>query len=164
MSMACVLKFALVALIFVINVQVKKVAFISSDSVGLSTEGNDLFTNRETFTISSLWQSRRGNCNDCVRGSKESFINILILLCGEVESCPGPIGGNSYSRSIPELTSLLGKGGIAIFYQNVRGLFSNINLISELVHNFGGIEVLTLSETHIQQANGDEVLYDVPGY
>ena len=43
-------------------------------------------------------------------------------------------------------------------------MFSNINLISELLYNFGGIELLTLSETHIQQANGDEVLYDVPGY
>ena len=93
----------------------KKVAFSSSDSIGLSIEGNGLFTNRETFTISSLWHSRGGNCNGCVRGLKESFINILILLCSDVQSCPGPIGGNSYSRDIPKLTSLLDKRKIAIF-------------------------------------------------
>ena len=52
--MADVLKFTLAAFIFFISLQVKKVAFISSDSIGLSVEGNDLFTNRETFTISSL--------------------------------------------------------------------------------------------------------------
>ena len=86
--------------------------------------------------------ARKGTCNGLL-GSKEAFINMLSLLCGDVESCPGPTcDSNSCNRDIPELTGLLGHRGLVIFHQNVRGLFSNMNLILELLHNFGGIKLL----------------------
>ena len=101
----------------------------------------------------------------CLPSKHEAnIICTLLLLCGDIESCPGPVYQNDNNRNIPELNSLLRKRGIKIFHQNVRGLFSNINLVSELLQSFCGIGVLTLSETHIESDVDHSAVYDIPGY
>ena len=162
--MAAALKFACTLLLVFINLQVKKIAFVGSDSIGLSIDGKEIVSSKETFIVSSLLQAKSAKRNILGQSAKQSFTCLLILMCGDIESFPGPCSGNS--RDIPGLKQLLKQRGLAIFHQNVRGLFSNINLISELLQSFNGIDKLTLSETHIQKdsENDNGALYDIPGY
>ena len=41
----------------------------------------------ETFALSSLWNSRRGKKVFVYRHSQRSMYTILLLLCGDIESC-----------------------------------------------------------------------------
>ena len=132
---------ALIILTIAVNFQVKKSAFVCSDSIGLSIEGSEINVGEETFTMSSLCNLRKGISTFPVRCSKQSFTVLLLLLCGDVESFPGP------DRYIPEMASLMSKKGIKIFHQNVRGLCSNSLHICELMQSYNGIDILTLSET-----------------
>ena len=64
---------------------------------------------------------------------------------------------------VPKLSTLLDQGGLKIFNQNVRGLFSNRLYLTELFQNFKGIDILALSETHITEQD-PESLFEIPGY
>ena len=46
----------------------------------------------------------------------------------------------------------------------MRGLSSNINLVSVLLQTFRSIDVLTLSETHIESDDEHRAFYNIPGY
>ena len=83
-------------------------------------------------------------------------------MCGDVEQCHG--SGN-FRRNISELTSLSNNKRMEMFHQNVRGLFGNLRHVSELLQSFPGIDILSLSETHIKvEFEQEEVIYDLPGY
>eukprot|EP00794_Sanderia_malayensis_P000892 gene892-189_t len=163
--MADVLRLAPILLLIILSFQVKKIAFVCSDTIGLSIEGKELLDTQESYIISSLWQSRSGKYAVYYRSAwLNVFICMLLLLCGDIERCPGPIYQNDITRNSPEMNSLLGKRGIKIFHQNVRGLSSNINLVSVLLQTFRGIDVLTLSETHIESDDEHRVFYNISGY
>ena len=79
-----------------------------------------------------------------LRNARRSYIALLILLCGNVESCPGPISAQIDSeRIIDELMSLLRVKGLKILHQNVRGLSSNFAYMLELFQSFKAIDILT---------------------
>ena len=83
-------------------------------------------------------------------------------MCGDVEQCPRP---GYCRRSILELTSLLNNKGMKMFHQNVRGLFGNLGHVSGLLQSFPGIDILSLSETHIEAGlEQEEAIYDITGY
>lgn len=65
--------------------------FLSSDSVGLTITGVELSFERETFASTSLWVHKGGKFTFSVRSSKRSLINLLILMCADVQPCPGPL-------------------------------------------------------------------------
>ena len=88
--MAVVLKAALIVLLLIANFRVKKCAFLSPDSVGLSITANEVSFDIETHILSSLWQAKGGKFNFRVCSSNRSLINLLILMCGDIHSCPGP--------------------------------------------------------------------------
>ena len=46
----------------------------------------------------------------------------------------------------------------------MRGLFSNISLVSVLLQSFRGIDILVLSETHIEGDGEHSAFCDIPGY
>ena len=77
-------------------------------------------------------------------------------MCGDVEQYPG----HGYCRrNIPELTLLINKKGMKMFHQNARGLFGHV---SELLQNFPGIDILSVSETHIEAGlEQEEAIYDI---
>lgn len=106
--MADTLKVALMLLVILLCIQVKKSAFVTSDSVGLAIEGKEISRGNESYISSSLWQLKRSKLSVHLRNARRSYIALLILLCGDVESCPGPISAQIDSeRIIDELTSLL---------------------------------------------------------
>ena len=84
-----VLRGALLLLLIFVYFQVRKCAFLSPDSVGLTITGNGVFVNNKTYILSSLWQGNGGNCVLRVRLSRGNLINLLILMCRDIESCPG---------------------------------------------------------------------------
>ncbi len=45
---------------------------------------------------------------------------VLLMLCGDIESCPGPLEEFMNSR------------GLKVFHHNIRGLFSNFVHVQEL--------------------------------
>ena len=49
-----------------------------------------------------------------------SLFELLLLLSGDIEACPGPT-----PREIPELDKSLKAKGLHIFHENLRGLLSN---------------------------------------
>ena len=163
-KMADVLRLVQIVLVIIQSFHAKKIAFVSSDTIGLSIEGKELIDTQESYITSSLWQSRRGNYTVYHRSARHNVTCLLLLLCGDIESCAGPICQIDKTRNIPEMNSLLGKRGLKLFHQNVRGLFSNINLVSVLLQRFRGIDVLTLSETHIESDDEHGAIYDIPGY
>ena len=110
----------------------------------------------ESYTYPTLWMLKQDN-KLFIRSS--SFVSVLLILSGDIELNPGP-------RSMPELTKLLRCKGIKIFHQNVRGLFPNIINIRALIHDFRIMDIITLSETHIntKSCNNNVELYSIPGY
>ncbi len=56
-----------------------------------------------------------------------SLLAVLLLMCGDVESCPGP---DSLTRE--QFGSFLNKG-VKFVHQNIRGLSSNFDMLQEFV-------------------------------
>ena len=50
-----------------------------------------------------------------------------------------------------------------MFHQNIRGLFSKKGLVEEFLHRSSNIGIFTLSETHIETTEDDN-LYNISGY
>ena len=66
---------------------IKKQAFCSSNVLYDVEQRHGL---QETFIYSSLWSYRRINGTG-LRTSRTSLIQLLLLLSGDIETCPGPI-------------------------------------------------------------------------
>ena len=88
-----------------------------------------------SFMFPSLWVVQR----QIWLKPRKGYLFMLLLLCGNVETCPGP----------PELSHLLKAKGIKIFHQNVRGLLGNLSKVKNLLESSRFIDILTLSETHL---------------
>ena len=67
---------------------------------------------------------------------------------------------------MPELSEFVKNKGIKIFHQNIRGLFANFSGVQIILREVKVLDILTLSETHINNGNHDdeESLYEIPGY
>eukprot|EP00794_Sanderia_malayensis_P004093 gene4093-4647_t len=118
--MAVIKTYVSLLLILIVNFRVKKLAFVSSDSIGLSIDGSS------------------------------------------IEICPGPVSERRYN---PELEHLINQRGLKILHQNVRGLFANHVYICKLIRSFKGINILTLSETHLESNDTDaNEMLKIPGY
>ena len=99
-----------------ICIQVKQKSFITADGIGTIQNNPDLVINYENFIMSSMWNINRGKF--CFKGTKPSYVCLLLLMCGDIEQCPGP--------SFPELSNLWRNEGIKMQHQNIRGLFNKI--------------------------------------
>ena len=82
---------------------------------------------------------------------------MLLLLCGDTKSLPGPISHNPSQDS-----SLLTCKGLKFFHQNIRGFHAKLNLITVFLWG-RDIDFLTLSKTHTQDTSNFEI-FSIPGY
>ena len=136
-------KFHLLVLLFVLK-------FNESTQAELTPNEIDTSTNRKQVTLVSLW--RIYPCQKKLRFSKKSsfeLLTIAILLAGDIESNPGP---DQVKRAVPELDQMLQMKGIKIFHQNIRGLSSKFSHLEELLSDFPKIDILGLSETHLEKS------------
>ena len=85
---------------------------------------------------------------------RKHILFILLLMCGDIESCPGPATGNK------NLQNMLDLKGIKLVHQNIRGLEQKKHLIQTLFTSKKSI--ITLSETHLETDDTKNLL--IPGF
>ena len=108
----------------------------------------------ESYISSSMFVFK---CNKeflCFGCRKTSFLTLLLLLCGYIEQCPGP----------PSITAFSKQRGIKFVHQNICGLLNKIPQL-ETIHSetMSKIDIISLSETHINGPRDNDELYKLPG-
>ena len=88
-----------------------------------------------------------------------SLFEILLLLSGDIEICPGPT-----PREIPELDSSLKAKVLHIFHQNMRGLLCNKDYLVELIDSFKKTQTFALPETHVNKDLDYGTSLEIPGF
>ena len=115
---------------------------------------------------------RRNQANVCCVDCKESFhLKCVGSVFDDSELCmvctsqqDGEEVQNTESedsdvrRQIPEMDELLNKRGLKIFHQNIRGLLLKKNGVVQLLSSFPKIDMLGLSETHLNGSVSEEEL------
>ena len=124
--------------IFLFEFYNKKASYVTSDGIS-NTLSKEIMYKEETFINSVIFSSICTRKEIYVKSSSKCLLLLLLLVCGDIESCPGP----------QILENVLQTKGIKIFHQSCRGLFRNVTNFTSL---FSGEEntVITLSETHIE--------------
>ena len=69
---------------------------------------------------------------------RKSLFCLMLLFCGDIESCPGP-----------DIAGFLNTKGFSVFHQNIRGLHGKKEIISDILYNNSKIDIFSLSETFI---------------
>ena len=135
---------------------VRKKFVFGSDVIGLCLNHHELLPEDTNITTSSLWVNKVKK-SLLLRTPRYSHLCLILLLAGDVETDPGPV---------PELKNLSSLGGGKFFHQNVRGLLQNIDKVKILLKDYPKIDILTISETHINSNsyNDNIELYKIPGY
>ena len=91
----------------------------------------------------------------CFGCRKKSFLTLLLLLCGDIERCSGP----------PSITAFSKQRGIKLVHQNICGLPNKISQLETFVSDtMSKIDIISLSETHINGPTDNDELYKLPGY
>ena len=80
-------------------------------------------------------------------------------MIGDVERCQSPDNPRRHSS---EMSTLMCNKGMKMFHRNVKGLFGNHFHLSALLQNFSGIDILSMSATHIVVGNKHEGVYHIP--
>ena len=145
--------FLLVAIIFV-SFYIHQKRFITPDGISLTLWKEDLGNSKETFICSTFWINKKFISPTSSKGCLSIFLHVL---CGDIETCPGPTDN---------MTNLMNMKGIKIFHQNIRGLLSNLANLTAVFEKYKNIDILTLSETHITSGSfsDKDELYNIPGY
>ena len=82
---------------------------------------------------------------------RKSLIFLLLLICGDIELCPGP------QENLTDISKLI---GIKLVRQNIRGLLSKKDILETLFTN--ETFIITLPEKHIASVNFE--LLQIPGF
>ena len=143
-----------IVLAFYLCFQVKKISFISDDCFDLILNVSNTGLLNKSYMCSSIWMNKVNNMLFASKRSIKSYICLLMLTCEDVERLPGPPSN---------LDLLFRKKRFSLLHQNLRGLFKNFYLVSDLLENNNTIDILTLSETHIRPTDEVSVL-NVTGY
>ena len=148
----------LVILIFIIFCK-RKASFASANSICYSFRSSNVQGVEEvdvSYIYPSIWQF---NHMYGVRLRRKTALQLILLLSGDIEICPGPI--QEWSE-IPHLTNCR---GMKCFHLNTRGLWNNFAFISEILSSNRRIDIFSLSETHITDtACEPEELFNIDGY
>ena len=131
---------------------VKNRCFCQPDGISITLLQADAFC-EENFICLSLFANKSHKRYKYQR--KGSFFFLLLLMCGDIETCPGP--------SDARLAELLNEKGMKIFHQNIRGLFQNMAKVSTFLHIHKNIHMFSLSETHIDRSIPTQI-FEIPGY
>ena len=84
---------------------------------------------------------------------KRSFSYLLLIMCGDVEKCPGLTGSN--------IQDLFKQKGLKVFHQYIRGLFHNIAKLSYFLHTHKHTHFLSVKRTSIIHHQHS---FEIPGY
>ena len=119
---------------------VTKVFYSESDGISISITGaTNKLENISLLPILSA-SSRNGLK---VNFRRKSLFCLLLLLCGDIESCPGP------ETSYTNISNFLTRKGFTALHQNIRGLHGKKFIISDILSSNTIIDIFFLSETFI---------------
>ena len=140
----------LLVLMIFITFMVNKQSFCQPDGISITLNKPDIFSG-ETFIYSSLYTSK---IHRCLRPKSKSLLCLLLLLCGDVEQCPGP----SYSGLAENVTRFCNTKGMKIFALNIRGLQGNFDELKNILIT-SKIDIFALNEIFINTED-DEIIDD----
>ena len=154
--MAAMKRVMLHIIIFIfINFCKRKASFASANSSCYSFRYSGVHGVKDTqvtHVYSSIWQY---NYMYCVRLRRKKALQLILLLSGDIETCPGPV---------EEITNLTDQRGMKFFHLNVRRLWNNFPFLSEILSSNRRIDIFSLSETHmLDEGCAPEDLYHIDG-
>jgi len=153
----------LIALTIFVTFHVKKPCLVSTDSIGLSVAGYELHMEPNNYYMAALWCNKGRKFLFCIRYSRYGVLNILLLLCGDIHSCPGPTQGNVNGfMQRNGLQDICSKKGLKLLHQNIRGLQGNFDEIKSILLR-NKIDVFGFSEIFVNKITPDSV-FSVPGF
>ena len=129
----------------------KKPSFVVPDGVSITVGKEDL-NNVESFICSSLWVTKRERN---YKYSNKSVIYLLLLLCGDIETCPGP------TQTYTGLQDFLTTKGFSVLHQNTRGMEGKKDSVANFLFN-NKINIFSLSETFLSHEHFTDV--EIKGY
>ena len=109
--------------LILVAIAVKSHCFCQPDGISITFLEQDVYCT-ENFICSSLFATKLQE--NYVYQRKRSFSYLLLLMCGDVEKCPGPTESN--------IQDLFNQKGLKFFHQNIRGLFHNIVKLFTFLH------------------------------
>ena len=95
-----------------VNFTTKRAYYASPDDINITFHRCDLYDGIDSFVLSTF----HGIKLQHVTTTKESVCLLLLLLCGDIESQPGPTNNS-------EFKTLKSKKEIKFCHQNIRGLY-----------------------------------------
>ena len=128
----------------------KKAYYTSPDGTSIIFHRCDLYDGQDSFVLLTFHRIKL----KYVTTTKKSVCLLLLLLCGNIESQPGPTNNS-------EFETLISKKGINFCHQNIRGLYGKIEEVQEILsYNF---DIFSLSETSISK-DFHNAFFDIRGY
>ena len=144
------LRMLLLLLLFV-SFMVKKRCFVSSDGISITLNCKDQYDYGENFMLSSFHCNKLRN----IRSTRKSAVLLILLLCGDIETQPGP-------RNQSDIKNLCSKRGLNFCHQNIRGLSGKIDELRDILST-NNFHIFSLSETFLN-SNLPSTLFNVRGY
>ena len=141
---------ALTVVFIILNLMVKEKCFVKPDGISITLNENDYGEIGENYIYSSLFSNKSYQ----FKPKRRYMLFLLLLVCGDIESQPGPY------RNIPELKGLCSQKGLKICHQNIRGLQGKFDEVSQILNN-NKIEIFFLSELFLNNINSKFI---IPGY
>ena len=118
---------------------VTKVFYSESDEISISITG----ATNKLENISLLPILSASSRNGLKVNFRRKSLFCLLLICGDIESCPGP------ETSYTNISNFLTRKGFTVLHQNIRGLHGKKVIISDILFNNTKIDIFFLSETFI---------------
>ena len=105
-----------------VNFSTKRAYHISPNGISITFHRCDLYDGIDSFDLSTFHHIK----SKYVTITKKSVCLLLLLLCGNIESQPGPTNNS-------EFKTLISKKGIKFCHQNIRGLYGKTDKVREIL-------------------------------
>ena len=114
----------LLLLLIFVNFITKKVYYTSPDSISITLHRCDLYNGIDSFFLLTFHRIKL----KYITTTKKSVCLLLLLLCGDNESLPGPTNNSQFKTFIL-------KKGINFCHQNIIGLYGNIDKFEKFYYS-----------------------------
>ena len=122
-----------------VNFITKKAYYTSPDGISITFHRCDLYDGMDSFVLSTFYCIKV----KYVTTRKKSVCLLLLRLCGDIESQPGPTNNSGFK-------TLISKKGIKFCHENIRGLHGKIDELRDILLSYN-FEIFSLSETTISE-------------
>ena len=133
-------------------------SFCQPDEISITLLYPDNVTT-DTHIYSSLFVAKTHERYSYSSNRKKGLLYLLLIICGDVETCPGP----DHQDTNASLKDLLRGNGLKIFHQNICGLYQNLEKVTAFLHQHKNVHIFSLSETHINDSTLTQI-FEIPGY